>query len=117
MRRNCKVMLLALLCFFALSLYAQPDSVKTRPAFQMGLGITGYSYIGDFSQDFQDLYRINPGGNLSLQTTGPVALSLQANVGFGSIAEQLDSRSPIFSSDAARQSSIESNPKVCRFSR
>lgn len=95
------VLILAVfLCSFVLSLEAQEDSISSERYFQFGLGLTGFSYLGDFSNDLSDIYRINPGGNLSLQTVTRSPLQFQANIGIGSFAEQIDQNSPTLDSDA-----------------
>lgn len=91
---------MAFTCSFAFSSYSQGDSLSSGRYFQLGLGLTASSYIGDFTRDIADLYRIHPGANLSMQTTGPASIQLQANAGFGKFTEQMDGKAPWFSSDA-----------------
>ncbi len=95
------------LCSFVLSLEAQEDSLASDRFFQFGLGLTGFSYLGDFSNDLSDIYRIHPGGNLSLQTVTQSPIQFQANIGIGSFAEQIDQNSPILDSDAAINKFVE----------
>lgn len=101
------LMLAVFLCSFVLSLEAQEDSLSSDRFFQFGLGLTGFSYLGDFSNDLSDLYRIHPGGNLSLQTVTQSPIQFQANIGIGSFAEQIDQDSPGFSSDATANRFVE----------
>lgn len=103
------VAFMAFLYSFALPLFSQADSLAPTRFFQFGLGLTGFNYIGDFTNDVTALYRIHPGGNLSLQTTGSAALQLQANVGFGAFEEQLDRRSDAFSLDATANKFVETS--------
>lgn len=63
---------------------------QAPPSLQIGAGLTGYSYAGDFTVGEADYRRVYPGANLSLQFLGKRPLQLQVQVGFGKILEQQD---------------------------
>lgn len=88
-----KFLFFALLCLIHVSLLAQPRF--GRDPLKVGLSLSGTSYIGDMSESHSLLSRVNPGGNLSLQTENTAALKFQVNGGFGKFTEQFDGDPPI----------------------
>ncbi|MEZ4772140.1 MAG: outer membrane beta-barrel protein [Bacteroidia bacterium] len=65
---------------------AQPAS----PPLRLGLGFSGYSYLGDLVEQAPRVLRSYPGASLSLQFDGQKRIQMQMNAGFGSFTEQND---------------------------
>lgn len=84
MRRG--LVLLSICLLGALGLSAQPEG----SSLEVGIGLVGYSYVGDLTASEEGFRRFYPGGNLSLQFQSTRRLRLQANVGYGSFSEQSD---------------------------
>ena len=61
---------------------------------KIGLGLAGFTYVGDLVETDVNLKRVNPGMNISLQTAGTSHLQMQVNVGFSKLTEQADGGSP-----------------------
>jgi hypothetical protein len=80
---------LLFICFhflLALPAFAQKQPVPLK----IGMGLSSFSYTGDLIESGDQFRRFYPGGNFSLQFVGKRAFQMQANVGFGSFAEQAD---------------------------
>ena len=78
-----------------------------RESLQIGFGLTGTSYVGDFSGEEVFIPRIYPGGNISLQMNSTRLLSFQVNGGFGKFADQYDLSSPDIPEGVTASSFVE----------
>ena len=78
-----------------------------KESLQIGFGLTGTSYIGDFSDEEVFVPRIYPGGNISLQIRSTRLLSFQVNGGFGKFADQYDLSSPDLPDGVTASSFVE----------
>ena len=80
------------LCFALLTCVT--SRAQGNKQLKIGLGLAGMSYVGDLSEADNDIRRVNPGVNFSLQTAGTAALQMQVNVGFSKLTEQADGETP-----------------------
>jgi opacity protein-like surface antigen len=71
-----------------LGLSAQPAGKPLR----VGLGMSGLTYRGDFTQSDGNFLRVYPGLHVSLQFDGPSRLQMQLRFGYGHVVEQSDER-------------------------
>lgn len=67
-------------------LHAQPASKPLR----VSLGLSGMSYVGDFTQNDGGFWRVQPGFNIGVQFDGPRRWQAQLRAGLSRVVEQAD---------------------------
>lgn len=74
---------------------------KSGKPIQIGLGMMGINYVGDFTDQRLDKYRAYPGANISIQTVSEKRLHAQFNIGAGSFADQMDTKTTLLQPSTA----------------
>ncbi|MEM7371492.1 MAG: outer membrane beta-barrel protein [Bacteroidota bacterium] len=87
-----RFLFVCLLSCFSIVAVAQPNFAKDP--LKVGLGLSGFGYLGDMSESQSSFSRFYPGANFSLQTENRKALKIQLNGGFGKFSEQYDGDPP-----------------------
>jgi len=72
---------LLLVCLLATQLRAQERG--GIPPLKIGLGMMGFAYVGDMTDDENRFHRVYPGGSFSLQFEGKSFIQPQLNAGLG----------------------------------
>ncbi|GAB4427460.1 MAG: hypothetical protein OHK0039_45800 [Bacteroidia bacterium] len=81
------------LLFGLVCLLLHPVAAQRKPL-QVGLGLTGSTYTGEFTEQGSALSRVYPGGHISLQSQDSAALKVELTGGFGRFADQYDLGKP-----------------------
>ncbi|MEL7194366.1 MAG: outer membrane beta-barrel protein [Bacteroidota bacterium] len=99
--------LLLLSCCISAPVFSQIE--EKGSTIRVGVGLTGYAYRGDLTQDDPSFWRVYPGGNISLQFSPRRKFQPQLNAGFGRVIEQWDSSLPIDPTQAGANSFFSTN--------
>ncbi|MEL6733355.1 MAG: hypothetical protein AAFP83_19630, partial [Bacteroidota bacterium] len=75
--------LLLLSCCISAPVFSQIE--EKGSTIRVGVGLTGYAYRGDLTQDDPSFWRVYPGGNISLQFSPRRKFQPQLNAGFGRV--------------------------------
>lgn len=87
-----RFLLFVLLSSYSLLAVAQANF--SRDPLKVGMGLSGFGYLGDMSESQSTFSRFYPGANFSLQTENRKALKIQLNGGFGKFSDQFDGEPP-----------------------
>ncbi|MEL6847454.1 MAG: outer membrane beta-barrel protein, partial [Bacteroidota bacterium] len=84
-----RFLFVSLLCLCTYSLWGQSSTRQTWPL-QVGFGLAGNAYLGDYTETDSWMRRVYPGANFSLQKANPRRVQLQVNGGFGKFSDQFE---------------------------
>lgn len=78
------------ICLLILFLPVISMAQSASPPLRLGMGFSGYSYLGDLVEQAPRVVRGYPGASLSVQFDGQKRIQMQVNGGFGRFTEQND---------------------------